>query len=79
MQAKKTWRELSPAQRGAVVAVGCVQLGLAAAAWRDLARRPAGEIRGVKALWVAVIAVNFVGPIAYFRWGRKPGKATSAQ
>jgi hypothetical protein len=48
-----------------------VQISLALAAWWDLAHRPADGVRGSKRLWAAAILVNFVGPIAYFRGGRK--------
>jgi len=49
-----------------------VQLTLAAVAWTDLALRPAGEIRGSKRRWALIIAINFVGPVAYLIWGRRP-------
>ena len=73
MVVRRRWAELSSTQRGVVVAVATVQLSLAAAAWADLATRPADQVRGRKAMWAALIAVNFVGPLAYFRWGRGPG------
>jgi hypothetical protein len=69
--ARKRWSDLTGGQRAAVIALAGVQLSLAAAAWTDLARRPAAEINGPKALWAAVIAVNFVGPGAYFLRGRR--------
>ncbi|MGW5053702.1 PLDc N-terminal domain-containing protein [Actinokineospora sp. NPDC004072] len=68
---RKSWRSLSGRQRGVVVALGAVQVALAAAAWADLARRPAAQVRGSKRWWAWGIAVNFVGPIAYLRWGRR--------
>ncbi|MCY7366266.1 MAG: hypothetical protein LH469_13275 [Frankiaceae bacterium] len=49
-----------------------VQLSLAATAWADLAARPAALVNGRKDVWSAVIAVNFLGPIAYFARGRRP-------
>jgi hypothetical protein len=55
---------------------GIVQGVLALSAWRDLVRRPGTGVNGPKPLWAAVIAVNFVGPIAYFRWGRRDDVAT---
>jgi len=45
---------------------------LAATAWADLASRPAEQVNGSKAKWAAIIAINFFGPFAYFRWGRSP-------
>lgn len=65
------WKDLSAAQRVAAVATGAVQVALAVAAWTDLARRPAREVNGRKGLWAVGIAVNFVGPIAYFAKGRR--------
>lgn len=41
------------------------------AALVDIWRRPEEKIRGSKRLWALVAFVNFVGPIAYFSFGRK--------
>ena len=68
---KKRWSDLSPGQQRATVAAGIVEMGMKVAALVDLRRRPAEEIRGPKALWVALLFVNFVGPVAYFAFGRK--------
>ena len=65
------WKDLSEAQRKAFVATGVVQVALAGAAWTDLALRPREFVRGRKVWWALAILVNFAGPIAYFRWGRK--------
>ncbi|HEX6853707.1 MAG TPA: PLDc N-terminal domain-containing protein [Streptosporangiaceae bacterium] len=65
------WRDLTRGQKTALSASAAVQFALAAAAWADLARRPPAQVRGPKWRWAALIAVNFAGPIAYFRWGRK--------
>jgi len=51
--------------------MGSVQLSPAAAAWADLATRPPVSVNGSKARWALIIAVNFFGPIAYFRQGRR--------
>ena len=69
--AKKKWAELSPVQRAAVLTLASIQLSLAATAWTDLARRPRAEVNGSKGKWAAIIAVNIVGPLSYFRWGRR--------
>jgi hypothetical protein len=58
-----------------VLALGSVQLSLAATAWADLATRRAEEVNGSRARWAAIIAINWVGPLAWFRWGRRPGGA----
>ena len=69
--ARKKWTELTSGQKAAVVLLGSLQLSLAATAWSDLARRPARQVSGRKGVWAAVIAVNWIGPLAYFRWGRR--------
>jgi hypothetical protein len=68
---RRRWSELSPRAQTALLTLASVQLSLAATAWSDLARRPAAEVNGSKRLWAVVIAVNFVGPFAWFRWGRR--------
>lgn len=70
--ARKRWNELSEAQKASTVAAAAVQVALAAAAWTDLARRPAERVRGPKAAWAVAIAVNFIGPMSYFAFGRQP-------
>jgi hypothetical protein len=54
-----------------VVATGTVQVGLLVAALTDLWRRPSDQVRGSRAFWTAVSLVNFVGPLAYFAFGRR--------
>jgi hypothetical protein len=68
--ARKQWKDLSDKQRVAVLVAASVQLSLAATAWVDLARRPAELVRGRKGVWALAIAVNFIGPISYFAFGR---------
>ncbi|SHN89026.1 Phospholipase_D-nuclease N-terminal [Geodermatophilus obscurus] len=68
---RRRWRDLTPWQRTGLVAAGAVQLALAVGAWVDLAHRRPAEVTGRKGVWAAVIAVNWVGPLAYMRWGRR--------
>lgn len=68
---RRRWNDLSREQRAVVVVAGCAQVALATAAWIDLARRPRELVRGPKPVWAVAIAVNFVGPIAYFTAGRR--------
>ena len=68
---KKTWSDLSPRAKTAILTLASVQISLAATAWADLATRPSEQINGSKAKWAAIIAINFFGPFAYFRWGRR--------
>lgn len=72
-QKKQTWSDMSPGRKAVVAVVGVVQLGLATTAWRDLAQRSADQVNGPKGLWAAIIAINWVGPIAYFVKGRRTG------
>jgi hypothetical protein len=71
MTQKRSWNDLGPAARAAIVAAGALQLGLLGAALTDLRRRRGDQINGPRRLWVAVSFVNFFGPIAYFVFGRK--------
>ena len=68
---KRSFSDLSPAQRAAIGAAGVVQVSLMVGALVDIRRRPARKIRGDKRLWVAASFVNYAGPIAYFTYGRK--------
>jgi hypothetical protein len=68
---KRSWDDFSTGQQAAIIAAGALELALAVAAWTDLARRPAEAVSGSKLKWAAIIAVNLVGPLAYFRWGRR--------
>ena len=53
-----------------LIPVVLIELGLLFAALFDLIRRP--HTNGPKWLWViAIVLVNFFGPIAYFIFGRK--------
>jgi hypothetical protein len=67
----KQWQDLTDAQKRRIVIMGALQLVLLAAALIDIRRRPADAINGSKRLWTMVVFVNFIGPIAYFLFGRK--------
>ena len=66
------WSDLSPSQRLATVLAATLQIALLVAALVDIAQRPAKAIRGSKGMWAAIAFINFVGPLAYFLWGRQP-------
>ena len=68
---RKRWADLTEREKTAVLVAASVQLSLAVTAWVDLARRPAELVRGRKPVWAAAIAVNFIGPIAYFTAGQR--------
>ena len=68
---RKKWRELSERQRAAIAALASVELALTATAVVDLWCRPAGEVRGTKALWWPALFVQPLGPVAYLVLGRR--------
>lgn len=68
---RRRWEDLGPGQQTAVLVLASVQLSLAASAWADLATSPAEQVTGSKLRWALLIAVNWVGPLAWFRWGRR--------
>ena len=75
---RRRWQDFTHRQRVGLVLLGVVEVALASAAWTDLARRPADEVRGPKWRWALVLAVNVVGPLCYFRFGRvRVARATS--
>src|SRR6201989_2243190 len=70
-RAKQRWSDLSPAQRRGIIGAGIVQNSLLIGALVDIRRRPAKKVRGDKRLWAAASFVSWVGPIAWFTYGRK--------
>jgi hypothetical protein len=70
---KKRWSDLSTRQQQALVCAGVVQMGVQIAALTDLRRRPASRLNGAKPVWVGLSFVSFLGPLAYFVFGRRDG------
>lgn len=71
MSRKKTINDLTAGQKKGLGILSAVQFLLAGAALVDIWRQPRTEIRGSRAAWSAACAVNFVGPITYFVFGRR--------
>jgi hypothetical protein len=69
----KKFSDLSPPRQVAVLSWLAVQLGLFVSAEVDIQRRPASEVRRRKNWWRLVCLINFLGPLSYFRWGRREG------
>lgn len=51
---------------------------VAAWTWRDIRQRPAQQVRGSKALWRVLSAVNTLGSVSYWLMGRRYGNTRSA-
>ena len=71
MAQKKSWSEMTPSTRKAVAAGGVIETIMTVVALRDLKGRSKGSLRGPKWLWVLLLFVQPVGPIAYFMFGRR--------
>jgi hypothetical protein len=61
----KKWSHLSSAQQAFVLTLSSIEFALTATAAVDLARRPAEDVHGHKAVWALALLVQPVGPIAY--------------
>ena len=71
MADKKRWRDLTRTQQTGLVVLGAVEVVLTVTALKDLARRPAAQVRGPKPLWALGCVVQPVGPVAYLTVGRR--------
>lgn len=65
------FKELSIPQRIGIVLLGAIQVSLLITAQVDIQRRPAARVNGPKAMWRLICLLNTVGPLSYFRWGRR--------
>ena len=74
---KVKFNDLSAWQQVAVVVLGAVEVGLLIAAELDIQRRPEDQVVGRKTWWRAVCLINVVGPLSYFRWGRRTTRAAN--
>jgi Family of unknown function (DUF5652) len=72
--ARRSWTDLDPRLRQAIVIVGAFEAGLKIATLVDLAHRPPAAVRGSKRAWAAaLVLVNSAGivPIVYLLCGRR--------
>ncbi|WP_350278532.1 DUF5652 family protein [Kribbella sp. HUAS MG21] len=70
----KKWADVDPRTRRIVVVLAVVEGVLKSVALADLARRPAAEVRGPKAVWALVLTLtNSLGaaPVIYWAYGRR--------
>ncbi|WP_066518631.1 PLDc N-terminal domain-containing protein [Curtobacterium ammoniigenes] len=68
---KQKFSDLDGSAQAGITLLGIGQVALAVAAFIGLARTPKRRVRGPKAVWIPVILVNWIGPIAFFLVGRK--------
>ena len=66
-----TKTELAPAAKAGLGVLGLVQVAFAFLAFWDLYHRESREVKWSKPVWVPIIAVNWIGPAAYFLFGIK--------
>ena len=71
MTTNKRWDELTDRQQKSLIVLAGVELILTTVALIDLARRPAEQVRGPKALWALGCFIQPIGPIAYLAAGRR--------
>jgi hypothetical protein len=71
MTQSKKWSDLTETQQNAIKIAAVVQIKLLTMALWNMWHRPAETIRGDRRLWTLVSFVSFVGPIAYFLFGRR--------
>ena len=72
-RSRKSWSDLTPGQRAAIIVMTAVETGLKIAMLVDLRRRPATQVRGPKRAWATGALVNTAGlvPVLYFVVGRR--------
>ncbi|HWS35820.1 MAG TPA: PLDc N-terminal domain-containing protein [Actinoplanes sp.] len=68
---RTAWQDLPRWQRATTLVLAPVEVALTVVAAVDLARRPAGQIRGPKAAWWPTLFVQPLGPVLYLGWGRR--------
>jgi hypothetical protein len=71
------WSELSGCQRAGVIVMATLQLALLVAALWDLAHRKPDEVRGDRPMWAGIAFINWIGPMAYFCFGRRTQQFSS--
>ena len=72
-KAPKQWLASSPAIKPRAVAQTIINLVLVIWAVRDIRGRRDDEIKGNRKTWMLAAFAPPIGPIAYFRFGRKRG------
>ena len=68
---KKHWADLPLCKKIGIIVGATIQFGLLAMGLWDLAHRKADEVRGDRRIWAGLMFFNWIGPLAYFAYGRK--------
>jgi bacteriorhodopsin len=71
MGQKRSWADMSAAEKTGLVILGTLQVGLLALTLWDIAHRTDDEVRGDRRMWAGLAFINWLGPLAYFTIGRK--------
>ena len=68
---KRRWSDFARQQQTAMVLGAIAELIMTTIALRDLARRPAAQVRGRKLPWALTFFVQPIGPVLCFLIGRR--------
>ena len=68
---RRDFTALSPVKQAAVVGLTAWNIWLIVLSQRSLNHTSAEQLRGPKPMWRLLCLTNTVGPLAYFRWGRR--------
>lgn len=68
---KRRWSDFTRGQQTAIVVGAAAEVVMTTFAVRDLARRPAAEVRGRKLPWALTFFVQPIGPVLYLLVGRR--------
>lgn len=62
----------------ALAAVAVVHVAVTALTWRDLRARTPGQVRGSKRVWRTASALNTLGSVGYWLFGRRRRRQNDA-
>jgi hypothetical protein len=71
MPRRKSWREMSPVQRGANIVLMIVEFVFTGWALWDIKHRSPDQIKGNKRTWMMASLIQPFGPLIYLVFGRK--------
>jgi len=68
---RSSLRSIPPRLRVPLAILAVVEVALLVAANRDISRRTPQQLNGTRGAWRLATLASFVGPLAYFRFGRR--------